>query len=82
MPLYQCEWVIIIITIIKKAPVRRGSCNWCKKQAVLLDFSSVLDGREIYCTGLCSDKCFTEAAKQIVTIENGSTKPRYYVLCD
>ena len=34
-----------------KGAVRRGSCNWCKKHTMLLDFSSILDGREIYCTG-------------------------------
>ena len=57
--------------------VRQGSCNWCKKQTILLDFSSFHEGREIYCTGLCSDECFGEAAKQIVSIESGSSKPRY-----
>ena len=37
----------------------------------------MLEGREIYCTGLCSDKCFVEAAKQICTVENNTNKPRY-----
>lgn len=54
-----------------------GMCKWCRRYTGLQDFTSVLDGREIYCTGLCSEKCFIEAAKQINTIEGGSNKPRY-----
>lgn len=54
-----------------------GMCKWCRIFTTLQDFTSMLDGREIYCTGLCSEKCFIEAAKQINTMEGSSSKSRY-----
>ncbi|XP_057307411.1 polycomb protein Scm-like isoform X2 [Hydractinia symbiolongicarpus] len=56
---------------------RSGLCNWCKHFASLQEFSSVLEGREIYCSGLCSEKCFIEAAQQICSVESGNNKVRY-----
>ena len=62
---------------IKSQLSRAGLCNWCKRGSALQDFTSTIEGREIYCSGLCSEKCFIEAAKQICSVENGTQKPRY-----
>ncbi|XP_065057114.1 polycomb protein Scm-like isoform X2 [Rhopilema esculentum] len=48
-----------------------GRCTWCKNYGNLNDYSTNLQGREIYCTGLCSKKCFEQAALKIINVETG-----------
>ncbi|XP_066924748.1 polycomb protein Scm-like isoform X1 [Clytia hemisphaerica] len=61
-----------------KSSPQVGNCKLCQRCTTLQDFSSVIDGHEIYCSGLCSEKCYMEAAKQIHNFESGSTsKGRY-----
>ena len=48
-----------------------GRCTWCKNFGHLNDYTSNLQGREIYCTGLCSKKCFEQAAQKILNVETG-----------
>lgn len=48
-----------------------GKCTWCKNFGNLNDYSSNLQGREIYCTGLCSKSCFEQAALKILNVEAG-----------
>ncbi len=50
---------------------KTGACTWCKSFASLSDYSSKFRGREIYCTGLCSQKCFEQAAEKIYNVECG-----------
>ena len=52
-------------------PVKFGKCTWCKAFGNLNNYSSNLQGREIYCTGLCSKKCFEQAALKILNVEAG-----------
>ena len=48
-----------------------GKCTWCHRFGTLNDYSSNLQGREIYCTGLCSKDCFEQAALKILNVEAG-----------
>lgn len=55
----------------EKDSTKFGKCTWCKKFGSLNDYSSNLQGREIYCTGLCSKNCFEQAALKILNVEAG-----------
>ena len=55
----------------------RGPCKWCNRCTALYDFTSVFDGQEVYCTELCSEKCFIEAAKHSNREDIPTTKERY-----
>ena len=55
-----------------------GPCTWCKNIGKLSDFTTTIHGKEIYCTGLCSQKCFQEAAQKICNVESGTSVPVRY----
>lgn len=52
--------------------MQKRSCSWCKEFTVVRSFSSMVDNKEIYCDGLCSEKCFIAASRQVCNIENSS----------
>ena len=55
----------------RRETAKFGRCTWCKNYGNLNDYSTNLQGREIYCTGLCSKKCFEQAALKIINVETG-----------
>lgn len=68
---YYPEPLININSLTKFKKFKYSICRWCKQESTeLKNYNAIFYGKNIFCSRLCSDRCFMRAVRKLIYRHN------------